>query len=281
MDTFNDDKTIADTTKENYKKYFKLIETKCGLNENDFEKRNGKEILLIIKAQFNVESGYYKNIVTAISKYLNLKNIPRETYTNELKILKEVYIKNREKNEKNEKETKNWIDYEELKIYCLKLLDENLNQDAMIIASYVLIPPIRNDWNSIKIKKYNKDKDNFIKDDILTLNKYKTSKTYGKIEFPLPKLYLKYFHVFLKSLKENQEYLFVDRKMNYYQKNNFSKRIIRIFKRKYPDKNLNIQLLRKIFSSQEQKESLENIRFVSKVMGHSVMEHLRYFKMKT
>ena len=276
---------ISLITIQNHKKNLILIKEKCNLDLEDFEKRKPEEILSILKTKFNKNSGYYKNVLSSISKYLNLKKIPRDIYLTEMKKLSVEYLIKRETNEKNEKEIKNWIEFEELEKFCLKLLNKNINLNSMIIASYVLIPPIRNDWCSVKLNNYEKNTDNFLEkmnenNFKLVLNNYKTSKIHGKIEYILPNNYKKYLEIFINKQQdnENQEYLFVSKSKEKFTKNNFSKKIVRIFKKEYPEKNINIQMLRKIFSSKREKESLKNIREISKVMGHGLIEHMRYFK---
>jgi hypothetical protein len=281
MDIFETDKKLSCITIKNHKKNIRLIKEKTGLEFNDFEKRNPNEILQILQVHFK-NAGYYKNVVTSVCKYLNLKNIVRDVYLKELKMLSDNYLKLREKNVKNEKEEKNWVDYEELKDYCIQLLSESVNQDALMIASYILMPPVRNDWCSVKIKNYDKEKDNFIilNENKLILNHYKTSKKYGKIDFLLPKTYLTYLNTYLTSIDNDQEFLFTTKtNKEQFKKNNFSKKLVRLFKKRFPNKNINIQLLRKIFSSQVEKQSLESVRKISQVMGHSLVEHLRYSKM--
>ena len=284
-------------------------------------------------------SGIFKNLFIFLCKFFNTPQHQKihDLYSEKMNFINENYFRKRNQNEKSEKELKNWVSFEEIENYLsereewshvfeTKLEQEkkdlnpkfkNINyerrrkqyekkfQETIILASYVLCPPVRNDWYGVKLKNMNKEKDNYLvfdkKEDAaqLILNDYKTQKIYGKLEIPLTEKFTNLIKKFLRIKKENEvglweddsEYLFQStyKKRNSSEKNDknisgsdFSKFLTRILKKKFPEKQINIQMIRKIYTTSSRNfESVEKAKEIAKVMGHSYKEHLLYFKTKT
>ena len=340
---------IAAKTKENYCYYTNVLRR---MFKYEFPHLNEDEqfcLILNFKITNNLldkhfsenHTGIYKNLFIFLCKFLNTPQHQKihDLYSEKMNFVNEKHIIKRNQNEKNEKEIKNWVAFEEIEKYfedylrriesiefelhyIKKRLNPNLKknlkytikrkryekkfQELIVLAVYVLCPPIRNDWYEVKINNINKEKDNYLdlefgeKTQIqLILNNYKTYKIYGKLEFPLSDKLCKLIHRFLVIKKENEvhlwekesEYLFEStykkRNSNSNSKNNisetdFSKFFTRILKKKFPDKQINIQMIRKIYTTSSKVfESVQKSKEISKVMGHSFSEHLLYFKRKS
>lgn len=283
--------------------------------------------------------GIYKNLFIFLCKYFNNPQHQRihELYSERMNFINEKHLTQRNLNEKSEKELKNWISFEEIEEYfeeCFKNIEllevdlqckkKSLNpkfknikyinqkkkfekkfQELILLASYILCPPVRNDWHEVKIKNIDKEKDNYLEFDEcdkknqiqLILNNYKTQKIYGKLNIPLIEKFGILIHRFLQIKKKNEvnlwkkdsEYLFEStyKKRTSNSKFNisatdFSKFLSRIFKKKFPEKKINIQMIRKIYTTSSRNfESVQKAKEISKVMGHSYKEHLLYFKTKS
>ena len=343
---------ISDKTKENYSYFTNVLRRMFKfefpeLNEDeqfckilDFNETSNK-----LEKHFSQNHlGIYKNIFIFLCKFFNTPQHQKihDLYSEKMNFINEKHITKRNQNEKSEKELKNWVPFEDIEDYfecCLKdinlieielkkISNERKNikyqfkrkrfekkfQELIMLASYVLCPPIRNDWYEVKVKNIDKEKDNYLdfnfdfdcekkKEAQLVLNNYKTQKIYGKLEIPLTKKFSDLIHRFLDIKKENDvglwgedpEYLFQStykkrissKTKSNNNKNNisgsdFSKFITRILKKKFLDKQINIQMIRKIYTTSSREfESVQKAKEISKVMGHSYKEHLLYFKTKS
>jgi len=137
--------------------------------------------------------------------------------------------------EATQKEKDNWVSQDEIKDKLIELkglVKSTLSKktpltakDYQVLQNYVIlslaggqyIPPRRlADFTNLKINNINPETDNYIKDhNILILNVYKTSGTYGEQEIGLPKKLVNIIENFLDNTNHiNREYLLFD---NYYQ----------------------------------------------------------------
>lgn len=257
--------------------------------------------------------GMHKNLLIFLCKFFGKSKKFHSLHEQYAEVLNQVCDSQttvRAKNEKNEKEIQNWVSFQEIEQY-LETMQENLDstytelmkiqqnskryakvekqyiknlKESAILACYVLIPPIRNDWPSVKVKNFDETKDNFVqlnneKVQKLVLNDYKTFKIYGQIKIPitagLSKILNKYIDC---NTPTNSDYLFTPTKNDRYSNSNFSKYLVRIMKRNFPGKNINIQMLRKIYTSSEKFESVQKSKEIAKCMGHSFEQHFLYYK---
>jgi hypothetical protein len=295
---------------------------------------------LIDKHFSEKHAGIYKNILIFLCKFFNTPQHQQihDLYSEKMNFVNEKHLERRNQNLKSEKEEQNWVSFQEIENYfeecacnliglehLLKLQKKKLNlklkknlfykgkrkqfekqfQELIMLASYVLCPPVRNDWHAVKVKNIDKEKDNYLdftdekkREAHLVLNNYKTHKIYGKLEIPLTKRFSDLIHKFLAIKKENEvelwdddnDYLFESTYKKRISNNNnacisgtdFSKHLTRILKKKFPEKQINIQMIRKIYTTNSRNfESVQKAKEISKVMGHSYKEHLLYFKTKT
>lgn len=330
---------VSKKTKENYFYFTNVLRR---MLKYEYPQLN-EEVQFCLLLNFNIVNdlldkhfkekhcGIYKNLFIFLCKFFNTVQHQKihELYSQKMNFILETYREKRNQNKKNEKEEKNWVSFEKIENYfetCMKnLLQMELEikklknesfkfkkyqkkfekqyQEAIVLASYILCPPVRNDWHAVKIKNIDCKNDNYISFDefdkkkilVLILNNYKTQKIYGKLEIPLSCRFSNLINKFLQLKKENKagiwekntsEYLF---QSTYKKKNQtpfsgseFSKFFTRIMKKNFPNKQINIQMIRKIYTTNSRNfESVEKAKEISKCMGHSFKEHLLYFKTKS
>jgi integrase len=106
--------------------------------------------------------------------------------------------------------------------------DLQVLQNFIILALFTLIPPRRSkDYVDFKIKNINKDTDNYIEKSKLIFNSYKTAKTYGRQEVPIPKELTTILNKWIKT--NPTDYLLFDANMNPLSSVKLNQRFNRIF----------------------------------------------------
>jgi hypothetical protein len=194
------------------------------------------------------------------------------------------------KQEKTEKQKKNWINQDKIIEIYNKLnndysyllnkkklnYDEFFNLQNYIIASlYVLNEPRRlKDFTELKIKgNINKKDDNYIDDNEFVFNNYKTKKTYHeqriKINDKLKKILNKYIKI------NPFEYLLVDINGNKLTSPKLNTRLNNIF-----GKYISVNLLRHSLLTDKYKNlpNLEELQETAKNLGHSIPQLFQYIK---
>ena len=202
--------------------------------------------------------------------------------------------KNRPKQFKTENQNVNWIDYKDLvKLYKEKKDEFNI-QDQLLIAMYILMPPLRLDLHNVtiirglfvdentKLPKGINENDNYIQIykksgrpySDMTINEFKTSKKYGIWKNRLPKPITD----IIMKLPIDQTHLFMAKTGGpFASEDTFGPYLKRVFK-KLTNKNISVDLLRHIYItharrgeiSQDKKEQL------AKLMCNSVFEQDNY-----
>jgi hypothetical protein len=178
------------------------------------------------------------------------------------------------KQELTEKQKENWVDYDDIvkltnilfdKIKLSKILEkENLNRSEYnLLQEYILIRfyinfPIRNDLNNVKViyNKKDDDKENnflLVEDNKMSfiLNKYKTDKIYGSINYDIDKKFSKIINIFLKH---NKSGYFIT-KMNMKDpitSNGITKLLNKIFQKNL-NKKISTSMLRHIIITHDKK----------------------------
>lgn len=198
--------------------------------------------------------------------------------------------------EKNDKQEDNWIEYDEVK----QKVDDYLKKNKSLLTSkndldatefkkiqlglilalttgvFDGLPPRRNmDWNCMMFRGYNKDTDNYITKTSFVFNKYKTAKTGGTEEIPIPKELKPIINNFLRHRKKyDGNYLLykIGAERTTYEGNEFGKLLNSFF-----DKNIGTSMLRHIYLSHS--IPLKKIEEDAKRMGHSVKEAFNYVKL--
>jgi integrase len=183
-------KTYTSILKSIHKKVFPEQEMKM----SNFEK--SREILEYLK---DVPANKRKTILSALvvltnnDDYRDCMNDDVKTYNDEI-----------QKQEMTDTQRDNWITTDEIRAIYTALEDDakmlfrksnKTNSDIQQIQNYVIVslcsglffPPRRSlDWCLMKIKNVDKNEDNYIDKSKFVFNKYKTSKTYGQQELPIP-----------------------------------------------------------------------------------------------
>jgi integrase len=264
-----------------YTLFYKLNSLDEPFNIDDFENQNA-----IIKILSDYEPKTRKTILSALISITDKNNLYKQLMLKDIEVVKDKI----ETNEKSEAQIKNWISTDEInKIYKKLLLKNNyiLNsdnndkltikefqsfQDLIIVSlvSGIFIPPRRaQDYTEFKIKNINKKEDNYLDNDTLIFNKYKTKKFYGeshiKIDSDLYNLLKKYISL------NPYDYLLVNNKgnklseitLNQKIKNIFGRGGINIFRHEYIT-----ELYRKV----------PDLKKIAEQMGHNINQQMLYIK---
>lgn len=198
-----------------------------------------------------------------------------------------------EKQEMNEKQEENWIEFDEIKrVYSetktatarlwlernptIQELQEIQQFVILSVVSGVHIPPRRLlDWTEFKIANIDKEKDNYYDGVSLVFNTYKTAKTYGSQVIKVPPA-LK--TILVKWIARNPtDYLLFDVNGSKLSTTSLNQRINRFF----GDKKIGANMLRHIFVSDvvhKNTPKLKKLKDIANAMGHSVNMSLLYKK---
>jgi len=179
------------------------------------------------------------------------------------------------------KEAKNILPWSRLKnLYKKKGI---VGRDKLILGLYTIMPPRRiEDVSLLRLassKKGLSENYNYVimgKKPIIQYNKYKTSKTYGKVNLPIPRA----LQALLKRYISDEDlapsdFLFSTKKGTPYR--NFQQVVSGTFK-KYTGKAISADLLRHAFISDflKTKRSLQEKKLLAIAMAHSVDTQARY-----
>lgn len=195
------------------------------------------------------------------------------------------------KQEKNQKQTDNWIEQDELKniinmletnikhIYKLKHLSIFNLQDIQdyiilcLVSGYYIAPRRSIDWTELKIKNYDESTDNYLKKNEFTFNIYKTFKFKGrqkvKMNNTLNRIIKKWFKI------NPTDYLLFDSNYNKLTNVQLTQRLNKILNRK-----ASINILRHSYITEKHKKinTLNEIEKTADEMGHGLKQHLEYIK---
>lgn len=259
--------------------YKKVLEYIDNLNNDNSKKSYIASILFLLK-KFNDKNDIYK------------KNIYLEYIENIKKKIDDVKLNQ----EKNEKETENWITQDEIKIiyndmykkyYPLLQQYKKINikkdyqdiQNFIIISLYYLNMPRRLlDYTELKISDYDKNKDNYInkKNKQFIFNIFKTSKYYDNNKVNInDELYniLNKF-ILMKKYNNNLNQIYLLESENHNKLNSviLNKRLNKIF----GNRKISVNILRKSYLSNIYKgiPSLNEIYLISNNMSNSFKEQL-------
>ena len=203
-------------------------------------------------------------ILTGIQEYKTLMI----TYCNE--------VNNNYKTQKmTDKQESTRISFEDVKkIYMNNLLtlknsptlENYVNYLACALSSGFFIPPRRAEVAYIKIKNYDKEKDNYIDKNRIVFNNYKTSKKYGQQFIDIPK---EIIPILKKYLKVNEsDFLFPNKNGDKCLTNSDYTRLLNdIF-----GKSISVDALRSIYLSHKYKDipKLTEMQATATAMGHSI-----------
>jgi hypothetical protein len=156
--------------------------------------------------------------------------------------------------------------------------------EKLVLSVYSMIPPVRSDWQNVRIydKIPSKEEGNYIvlgTTNKLFLNEYKTSEVYGMITIDLPKELVNQIKL---SLSERpREYLFVNRYGTPYEKSNsYSTWINNMVRRVLNKPHFTLTMFRHIYLSRKdlpiQDLPITERRRVARSMGHSLSQQNSY-----
>jgi len=237
-----------------------------------------------------------KNVMNSLIVLLKAYDVNKTTlnkYQNYFESLIDDYENNYNKQEKSQKEEKNWITTDQIKKKIKELddkiskmdmesLDKNeldLIQQHLILNLYTEIPPMRNDYAQMKVSDKDLKNDNYInlKTKEIVLNKYKTAKTYGEKKIPIPPKILTLIKRWHKL--NNSQYLLINiRDKNAMTNNGLTKYLNKIFN----PKKVSTTILRKLYLS-EKYPVIHNRNDMKKdayIMGHSIKTQQGIYRKK-
>jgi len=250
-----------------------------GEGELDFFK-NDEKIIKHIKTLEKPQTR--KTLLSALFVLTGLDSY-REDMLSDIKVVNENYKKQKTEPDRLDK----LKTYEEIvrlhneikEKYRLNQTNEHLVE---LIISYLYsgvlgeaLPPRRVlDYSLMKIKNFNKDKDNYIKSGKMYFNQYKTKDRYGLQVISIPKE----LNTLINKWKKinDSDYLLVNVDGKEFQSSSLSKKVSRLFK------GNNVDMLRSIFLSHYYKDlpKLEEMEELATKMGHSVSAAMGFYVKK-
>ena len=266
------------------------IETKIKFDDIKWLLKIDKIKVLLMKLKLSTRKNYLTSIIVAlmtdpkkhkklISSYRTIMDDTVAEY-NELMKTQEL----------SETQAENWATMEELKAITTKLArikakilikpeldmkDLAVVQEHLVASLYTNLPPLRNDYAGMIIKKesdYNQaeDKENYLiegtKGYYFVLNQYKTAKTYGSKKIEVPKL-LEY--TIRKWLEVNPtDYFLINNKFKPLSPNSLTKLLNKIFAS--TGKKISSSMIRHIYLSNKYDAVLEEQEKDAGDMLHSV-----------
>ena len=208
------------------------------------------------------------------------------------KMLEDIneYNSNVSKQDKNEKESENWISkadiislYDKMKKDAnsimkkkdLKMRDLQEIQNFIMLALFVLQKPRRAlDYVEMKIRNVDKKSDNYIQGNKLVFNTYKTSKSKGQQIIDIPK---ELKTILNKWVKINpSEYLLFDVKGNKLSSVKINQRFEKIMGKKF-----SVNMFRKLFLTDKYGDTVKKMKELEKdmiEMGSSKAQVNHYVK---
>ena len=180
----------------------------------------------------NTKKNYYKPVL----KYTKTRNPELyEKFYEDFKKIANSLQKDNKNNKYSKKEINNkveWEDIRKLGLRKMKTLDDKIFYQFIVKENLFLRLAIFN----IKLKDYDEDKDNYIKDGYLFMNDYKNKNSLGKQRFKLKK-------TTMRLINKVDDDLLLDIGIDKNTKTNFYKR----FFKRHLGKEINNNLLRKIY----------------------------------
>lgn len=158
-----------------------------------------------------------------------------------------------------------------------------LSATKLLLAMYTYIPPIRADLFACRLYEETPDEvgeDNYIvldeKNPRLVLQDYKTKRTYGTIQIPLPKPLYDMIRQCIKEGICKGEHLFTDTLDLPYDRHGFSRQSGRMLTRAF-GKPMTLTAIRHNFSSTiDNNLPVRKLKLMADPMGHSVGQQKRY-----
>lgn len=232
------------------------------------------------------QKSYISAVLAVFRHNVGLKTQRKQAYTQWYDAFKEIHEKIDEKykkNEPSEKQVAGYVPYEEI-VKKRDTLDKG-SDEKLLLAFYTYIPPLRCDFNAVRIYEDenlpSSPEQNYIKLNTkqntarMVLNEFKTSQKMEKYEKDLPDPLVDEIKESL--FKKPRDYLFQDRDGKPYRASSYNKWANRILLRLF-NKNLTISLIRHSYinSLDFNKLTVEDKENIAKDMTHTVGTQDRY-----
>lgn len=192
---------------------------------------------------------------------------------------------------KNKKESDNWIEQEDLQAFYntyLKIANDIFkkkewsNADITELQKYFLLvflggyffPPRRSqDFTELKLKTFDKEKDNFYFKGCFYFNIYKTAKSFGEQKIELPSDIDKQVKKYIKKI-DNEYFFFNPKTGNKLTSPNITLMINSIF-----GKKISTNMLRHVYLSNKYKDipAIKEMYATSDAMGHDLKTSLEMY----
>lgn len=201
----------------------------------------------------------------------------KRVFTNIKYELKEIDDNHRVEGERTDRQKKIDLTFQDIVKIRDSLSDDEI-EGKLLLACYTMIPPLRNDFNHVKILDKQPDDTmtgNYLilgKVNKLVINEFKTAKQYEKIVIDLPVDLQKLIH---KSLElEPRGFLFANRHDQPYLANSFNKYANRLIKRLLNNESISLTSFRHLYLSDPvldiKSRTLGERKVIANAMGHSV-----------
>ena len=255
---------------------------KSPINDYSFIRDYGEKLINLVNESIKYKPATKKSFLISlhsISRGLNAKT--EDIFYKEMMRYKKLVEDNTSENTITEKQIENYDTMENLKKILKKMKEETFVEirDKLLISLYLLKPPLRNDFEGVKIlKKETDDKINFIIKQcsvyLFYLNNYKTANTYGEKVILYSKEKDKLIYKLLgKLLKYNYEFLFTNEKGEQMSEKTISARVPLLFE-KYLNKHITINTIRHIYESELiQSPEYGKMSFNEKKNKHEELHH--------
>jgi hypothetical protein len=254
------------------------------------------------KEVINTVEKKYKNVNTLKSHFAKIGCLAEAKARNntEAESIKKIYIdrmykydqinKNKiETNEKSDKQKKDWLSWNRIlkvrdDLYKHRLDSKIDMLNNLIISLYTYLPPVRNNYAKLLITKTIPDENTFNYLYInprnlrmsITLNKYKTAKTYGPITLEIPHKLALIIHEWIA--KYPSKYL-ISWAGKPYDNQSLGVKITKIFEDK-TGKRIGASMLRHIYITDvvNKIKTVKEKRKIATIMGHSLAQQMLYSK---
>jgi integrase len=271
---------ISDSSIKTYASMLGSINKKLGGEKDlDFFSKEKDQIIKYVKE--NISSNQtQKTVLSALYILTNLK----EYKDFMLEICKKVNDNYKEQ-KMNDKQKEHRISFQEVQDKVTQLLsaiktNPNLNAyESFLIAAFssgVYAPPRRSEFAFVKIKNFDKQKDNYLEKNKIVFNSYKTAKKYGSQIYEVPSPLIPVLKKYLKMNKT--DYLFPKRNGDVCMTNvDYNRTLQKIFA-----KTISVDNLRSIYLSEKYKNipSLVDMEKTAEAMGHTVSTSLENYVKK-
>ena len=271
---------ISDSSIKTYASMLSSINKKLeGEKDLEFFSKEKDKIIKYIKD--NITSNQtQKTLLSALYILTDLK----EYKDFMLEICKKVNDNYKEQ-KMSDKQKEHRISFEEVKNKVNELLNmlktnPSLNSyELFLIAAFssgVYAPPRRAEFSFVKIKNFDKQKDNYLEKNKIVFNSYKTAKRYGSQVYEIASPLIPILKKYLKLNKT--DYLFPKRGSEACMTNvDYNRTLQKIF-----GKTISVDNLRSIYLSEKYKNipSLVDMEKTAEAMGHQVVTALENYVKK-